>query len=145
MNYVKHLSMALLVLGTASVFASEPASPVSPAVPSTGIWDKVKTLAANGTVKGKEVFSNYVYGKATWKTQLPLGLVLVAGGYGLYKKSSKVKDFVDDSLESAGEGIRNIKDGNGNARRNAGLTIAGLVAAGYVGDRLYNGKWRFIS
>lgn len=155
MNYVKHLSIALLVLGTASVFATQPSGATQPPVlvpnpnnnppaQSVGTWDQLKDLAAKGGAKTKEVFSDYVYGKATWKTQLPIALLVAGGAYGLYKKSARVKDCVDDSLESAGEGLRNIKDGNGTARRDAVLKVGGTGLALYLADAAWNRKFRWI-
>lgn len=185
MNYVKHLSIALLVLGTASVYAAAPVKKVvgwttpkgtalelkadrsgwtlkgigvvgdarekfvvggtvdkptladdnkaaialTPVLEKDGIVDTIKTyykdyLGENGTVKSRAAVI------------VPTAVVLGAIAY-------KTVPAFKDAADKAGEAVQNfaydLKDNNGNARRNAGIATAVAIVGG-VGAFYYKNQ-----
>ena len=196
MNYVKHLSIALLVLGSASLNAAAAGGAAVVAVPAPKIvgwktpggtvlavdkdkWthaeikvggkreghriagtfdvptlhDNVKPAAgvvkleavyekAGIFAKVKDVFDNWLGNKASWKerTGVAVGALVVAGA--AYKAFPSVKDGVDSAAQSAADFVNDVKDGNGNARRNAAIGAA-VAATGVAGACYYFEKWPF--
>ncbi len=190
MNYVKHLSIALLVLGSASLNAAATA-PAAPAPKIVGwktpggtalvadkdkwthpeakaggkrekfeirgnfdvpvLYDTVKKEnvklepihESKGLVaKAKDVFDNWLGNKASWKerTGVAVGAAVLAGI--AYKTIPTFKDGVDSAAQSAADFVNDVKDGNGNARRNAAI-VGAVAATGVAGALYYCEKWPF--
>jgi hypothetical protein len=121
MNYVKHLSIALLVLGTASVYASAPVEKTS--ADSKKVLDTVKSY-----------YNTYLGTEATAKTRasvlIPASIFLTAVAY---KTVPAFKDAADNAVEVGQNFLTDLKDNNGNARRNAGIatSVVALVGGAY--------------
>lgn len=105
---------------------------------------KLDEVAAAKTILN--TIKEYAWDK-TWGTQGTLAgkaisVGVVAGIYaGAYKLSPAVKDFTDDAVEKGQNFINDVKDGNGNARRNAGIALAVAAGAAVGGYRYQTGKW----
>lgn len=186
MNYVKHLSIALLVLGTASVYANAPVAKkvvgwttpkgtalelsadkkswtlkgvavkgdarekfvlggtldkpalvddtgaaivLKEVLEKDGIVDTIKTyykdyLGENGTVKSRAAVI------------VPTAVVL---GAVAYKTVPAFKDAADKAGEATQNFAYDLKDNNGNARRNAGIATAVAIVGG-VGAFYYKNE-----
>ncbi len=67
--------------------------------------------------------------------------VPVLGFIAAYKGSQGFKDAVDNGLTATSDFINDVKDGNGNARRNALIGVAGAVGLGLCVHKAYTDKW----
>ena len=187
MNYVKHLSIALLVLGTASVYAAAPVKRVVGWTTPKGTALELKADKSGWTLKGigvvgdarekfvvggtvdkptlsddnkaaivlKEVlekdgivdtiktyYKDYLGENGTVKSRaaviVPTAVVL---GAIAYKTVPAFKDAADKAGGATRDFAYDLKDNNGNARRNAGIAVAVAAVGGVLGYRYQYGNF----
>jgi len=137
MNYVKQLSIALLVLGAVSAVSASDA-PVLPA-------------AGKGAGKGDAPERTYVQKAKDWvkgrtNTQLAIaGGVTVAAAVAAYNFSEAFKNSVDNTVVSAQDFANDVKECKNNAHVKAGvaaLAVAGVIGAGYYKREAIKAWWQ---
>ncbi len=195
MNYVKHLSIALLlVLGSSVAYAAAPAKVIKSIKTPNGASTFTKDAAGKwtcdmvgkaGDVRETAVFAvDPVTGVPSFKTAanadialtvdyepvvapapavtgivanvksfwndrspvqryaLGIGIPLVIGGV-LYKFVPAVNDAGNNVAAAAQDFANDVKDNNGNARRNAAIITAVAVAGAYAAYDYKNEYWIF--